>query len=94
MNLGPTNVDQWKACNSDDLVQCRWGCTMTRKACHAYQTRTNRYVIHFNGSPDPQVRVNAEYIRCFLPEPCSYLLSDDEAMELRMNRVPPIEDKA
>ncbi len=30
------------------LLECRWGCKLTEQACRSYQSRTPRYVIHFN----------------------------------------------
>jgi len=71
------SVEQWK--QEHGLVKCRWGCSITVDACRSYQARSARYVIHFNGAADPLPRVNAEYIRCVLPEACPHLLSDDEA---------------
>ncbi len=49
MKASPLTVDQWKELNAHRLVQCRWGCSMTADACRSYQSRTGRYVLHFNG---------------------------------------------
>jgi hypothetical protein len=79
MTAAAANVDEWKAQNAHRLIDCRWGCKITSEACRAYQTRTNRYVIHFQGHRDQYPRANADYVRCFMPEPCPNLLSDEEA---------------
>lgn len=97
MSAAPVNAEEWKLRNRPDLVECRWGCAITREACRAYQSRTVRYVLHFNGDRVPYPRVNAEYVRCFLPEACPHLLSDEEAqaaLEARRNRQMPLERKA
>jgi hypothetical protein len=72
-------VDHWKEANAHRLIDCRWGCTITSQACRAYQTRTSRYIVHFNGEVEPFPRMNADYVTCFLPEPCPHLLPDAEA---------------
>ena len=82
-----SQVEQWKRENSDRLISCRWGLKITTEACHAYQTRTARYVFHFNGDRDPSLRVNADYLRCLLPEPCPHLLPDSEAESLPEDRL-------
>lgn len=79
----PVSVEQWKEANAHRLVQCRWGCTLTREACRSYQVRARRYVMHFVGDPSPALRPNGEYVRCLLPEPCPYMISDDESREVR-----------
>lgn len=76
-------VDQWKELNVHRLVECRWGCSITIGACRLYQSRTGRYVLHFNGQREPYPRVNADYVKCFLPEPCPHLMSDDEVRSWR-----------
>jgi hypothetical protein len=81
MSAAPVNVEQWKQRNRGNVVQCRWGCEITLDACRAYQSRTVRYVLHFNGDRVPLPRVNAEYVRCFVPDACPHLLSDEEAHE-------------
>lgn len=78
MTTAVVSVDEWKAQNAHRLLDCRWGCKITSEACRAYQTRTNRYVIHFQGHRDQYPRANADYVRCFMPEPCPNLLSDEE----------------
>jgi hypothetical protein len=79
MTTTAVRVEEWRAQNGHRLVDCRWGCKITSEACRAYQTRTNRYVIHFQGHRDQYPRANADYLRCFMPEPCPNLLSDEEA---------------
>lgn len=74
-----SSVEQWRDNNRGRIVQCRWGCSMTADACLAYQLRTERYVIHFQGTATPKRTVNADYVRCLLPEPCPHALADDEA---------------
>jgi hypothetical protein len=83
MSSGPVTVAQWMERNNDRLVGCRWIGVITPEACRSYQCRTDRYVIHFNGDPDPCSRVNADYLRCFDPEPCPHILSDAEVLKLR-----------
>lgn len=78
MTATAVNVEEWKAQNAHRLIDCRWGCKITSEACRAYQARTNRYVIHFQGHRDQYPRANADYLRCFMPEPCPNLLSDEE----------------
>ena len=73
-----SQVEQWKRQNSDRLISCRWGLKITTEACHAYQTRSPRYVLHFNGDRNPSPRVNADYLCCLLPEPCRRLLPDSD----------------
>ena len=78
------NVAQWREANAHRLLECRWGCTITVDACRLYQSRTNRHVLHFNGDRDPTtLRVNADYLRCFLPTPCPHALSDADQQKLR-----------
>ena len=86
MTSQPVTAEQWKERNSHRLIECRWNSTITLEACHAYQSRNTRYVIHFNGSGTPQPRVNADFLRCLDPEPCPHLLSDPEVEELRAER--------
>ncbi|MGO9567262.1 MAG: hypothetical protein ACLP5H_06965 [Desulfomonilaceae bacterium] len=81
-------VDQWKELNADKLVECRWRCSMTVEACRSYQSRTSRYVLHFNGQREPYPRVNADYLKCFLPEPCPHLLPDEEINRLAQTSGP------
>jgi len=81
MNAATAQVEEWRKLNSPRLVQCRWGCAITVEACRAYQSRTVRYVNHFNGQRVPYLRANAEYLRCLSPEPCPHLMSDREAGE-------------
>jgi len=81
MNAAAANVEEWKKHNSARLVQCRWGCAITMEACRAYQSRTVRYVNHFNGQRVPYPRANAEYLRCLSPEACPHVMSDQEAGE-------------
>lgn len=83
MTSMPVSVEQWMELNADRLVQCRWGCTLTREACHSYQVRAQRYVLHFAGDASPVSRPNGEYLRCLLPEPCPNVISDEESRELR-----------
>jgi hypothetical protein len=78
-----TTVEHWTSHNSGDLLDCRWGCKITHDSCRAYQSRNARYVLHFNGDRKPQVRVNAEYLRCFFPERCPNFLTDEEAQSAR-----------
>ncbi len=78
MSQSALTVEQWKEMNAHRLIECRWGCNITSEACRLYQARTGRYVLHFNGQREPYPRVNADYLRCFLPEPCAHLMSDDE----------------
>jgi hypothetical protein len=82
----PVTVAQWKELNADRLVECRWGCSMTVEACRSYQSRTGRYVLHFNGQRVPYPRVNADFVNCLLPEPCPHLMSDDEIRSRRNKR--------
>jgi hypothetical protein len=79
----PLSVEQWKELNADRLVQCRWGCTLTREACRAYQVRSRRYIYHFVGDTDPLCRPNGDYVACLLPEPCPNAISDEESREVR-----------
>ena len=79
MTQTPVTVDQWKGLNAHQFVDCRWGCSITRKACEAYQSRTERRVIHFNGSSHACSRANAEYIRCLLPDPCPHVISNRDS---------------
>lgn len=81
MTSAPINVEEWKRSRGTGLIQCRWGCAITLAACRAYQSRNVRYVLHFNGQRTPYPRVNAEYLRCFFPEACPHLMSDEEARE-------------
>lgn len=92
MSGAVTTAEQWKTLNSQKLLDCRWGCKLTEQACRSYQARTPRYVVHFNGSSDPCSRVNADYISCFLPEPCPHLVSDCELHEAESCRAPKIND--
>ena len=78
-----TAAENWKKSNAGKLIDCRWGCKITVDSCHAYQSRNARYVLHFNGERTPAPRANAEYLRCFFPEPCSHFLSDEEARAAR-----------
>lgn len=79
MNTGRgINVEQWREQNAHRLIDCRWGCKITSEACRAYQARTNRYTIHFKGHSEQYPRVKGDYLRCFTPEPCENLLSDEE----------------
>ncbi len=94
MSRAVTTVEQWKALNSHKLLKCRWGCKLTTQACRSYQSRTPRYVIHFNGSLEPCSRVNADYINCLLPEPCPHLVSDCELREADSRTAPQINDPA
>lgn len=97
MSAASVNAEEWKLRNTASLIECRWGCAITPDACRAYQARTVRYVQHFNGDRVPCSRVNAEYVRCFFPEPCPHLLSDEEAraaLEARRHRQLPLEGKA
>lgn len=86
MTKGAESVDQWKNLNAHNLVDCRWGCRITQRACRSYQTRTRRSIIHFNGSLDACSRVNAEYLRCLLPSPCPHAVSDREAAEAESHK--------
>jgi len=79
----PVMVEQWKQRNAHRLVNCRWACTLTREACRSYQVRSRRYVFHFAGDHNPIARPNGEYVRCLLPEPCPYAISDQESQEVR-----------
>jgi hypothetical protein len=77
-------VAQWRQTNAHLLVDCRWGCKITIDACRRYQSRTSRNILHFNGDRDPTtLRVNADYLRCFLPIPCPHAISDAEQQKLR-----------
>jgi len=81
-----TAVEHWTKLNADSFIDCRWGCKITVDACRAYQSRTSRHILHFNGERTPSPRVNAEYLKCFLPEPCPNFLSDEEARAAREKR--------
>jgi hypothetical protein len=81
-----SQVEQWKRQNSERLISCRWGLKITTESCHAYQTRSARYVLHFNGDRNPFQRVNADYLRCMLPEPCPHLLPDSETESVPEDR--------
>ena len=75
MNMsGYRTVKEWREANQGRLLSCRWGLGITPEACRAYQTRTKRYVIHFNGEPVTYERANAEYVNCMLPDGCPHLL--------------------
>jgi hypothetical protein len=80
-----SQVEQWKRQNADRLMSCRWGLKITTEACHSYQTRSARYVLHFNGDRNPSPRVNADYLSCLLPEPCPHLLPDPDVNVLAEN---------
>jgi hypothetical protein len=82
MSQRALTVDQWKELNAHRLIECRWGCSITTEACRSYQSRTSRYVLHFNGQRNPYPRVNADYLNCFLPEPCPHLIADNEVRTL------------
>ena len=82
MKSVPLTADQWKEANAHRLIDCRWGCRISPEACRSYQTRTNRYIIHFNGETAQFPRMNADYVTCFLPEPCPHLMPDDDARAL------------
>ena len=86
MSSACVTVDQWKATNAHRLVDCRWGCRITQEACHAYQSRAGRYILHFNGDSEPSQRANAEYVTCLLPEPCPNLVPDADIRTLGKNR--------
>jgi hypothetical protein len=73
------SVAEWKARNAHRLIDCQWGCRITRYACKAYQLRNARHVIHFNGHAHPCTRVNADYVGCFSPEPCRHVISEEKA---------------
>ena len=88
-----SQVEQWKRQNSERLISCRWGLKITTEACHSYQTRTARYVLHFNGDRDPSPRVNADYLCCVLPESCPHLLPDSEIVAVSENR-PVLDDNS
>jgi hypothetical protein len=79
-------VDQWKERNAHRLIDCRWGCRITPEACHAYQARAGRYILHFNGDSEPYQRANAEYVTCLLPEPCPNVVPDHDIRTLGKNR--------
>jgi len=81
-----TAVENWRKLNANKFIDCRWGCKITADACHAYQSRTSRYILHFNGERIPYPRVNAEYLKCFFPEPCPNFLSDEQARVAREKR--------
>jgi len=81
-----TALERWMKLNANRFIDCRWGCKITVDACHAYQSRTSRYILHFNGERTPSPRVNAEYLKCFFPEPCPNFLSDEEAGAAREKR--------
>jgi hypothetical protein len=83
MTVRSVSVEEWKRANAHRIVECRWGSRITREACQSYQSRTGRYVFHFNGDHQPLCRPNADYVSCFFPEPCPHLLSDEEALHLR-----------
>jgi hypothetical protein len=78
MNQAVTTVEQWNALNSRNFVECRWGCKLTEQACRTYQSRSPRYVIHFNGSLDACSRVNADFVKCLLPDQCPHFVTDIE----------------
>jgi hypothetical protein len=82
MSSAATTVEQWKALNSHNLVECRWGCKLSGQACRSYQSRAPHYIIHFNGSLDACSRVNADYIKCLIPYPCPHFASDNDSGEL------------
>lgn len=86
MNSQPAAARQWMEQHADDLLACRWGCKISPSACRSYQSRSARYVFHFNGDRNPSQRINAEYLLCFTPEPCPNLLSDKEARALLEDR--------
>lgn len=86
MTCAAVTVEEWKQANAGRLIDCRWGCRITRDACRSYQSRTARYVLHFNGDHQPLCRANAEYVSCFLPGPCPHLISDEEASFLTRER--------
>jgi hypothetical protein len=81
-----SQVEQWKRQNAGRLISCRWGLRITTEACHAYQTRSARYVLHFNGDRNPSPRVNADYLCCLLPAPCPHLLPDSDTEGLAEDR--------
>lgn len=86
MSAACATVDQWKEANAHRLIHCRWGCKITPEACRTYQSRTGRYILHFNGDSEPSQRANAEYVSCLLPEPCPNLMSDEDIHALCKSR--------
>jgi hypothetical protein len=91
MSTSLVTVHEWKRVNAHRLIECRWGCRITREACKLYQCRTGRYVVHFNGDNEPLTRANADYVSCLLPEPCPHLISDEAAKNLAGGRNPNFE---
>ena len=88
MKKGPETVEQWRERNAHRLICCRWGGKITPEACRSYQTRAERYVLHFNGEAAPLLRVNADYLRCFDPDPCPHLMDDQEVRAIQNEAVP------
>ncbi len=79
MKTGPVSVDQWREQNSEALIDCRWCGRIMPDSCRSYQSRTERYIIHFSGTATPCRRVNADYIKCFQPDPCEHLIENVES---------------
>ena len=78
MSSGPDTVEQWKERNADRLVQCRWGCEVTREACRSYQAKRKRYTVYFRTHGTGETNVNEYFIQCLKPNPCSHLIPDEE----------------
>ncbi|MBI5248418.1 MAG: hypothetical protein HY912_02890 [Desulfomonile tiedjei] len=85
MKTASVKVEQWRDQNAYRLIDCRWGCKITAEACRAYQARTSRYTVHFKGHREQYPRVKGDYLRCFMPEPCQNILSDEEIAEIRLS---------
>jgi hypothetical protein len=83
MISGCATVAEWKEANADNIIECRWGCRLSRNACTGYQTKSKRYIAHFQGEKDPLLRINSDFLICAFPDPCPYFLSDEEAEILR-----------
>jgi hypothetical protein len=78
MREKPESVEQWRIMNRDRLLECRWLGHILPESCKSYQTRAERRIIHFSGDPNPLVRINADYLKCYDPFPCPNLLTDEQ----------------
>ncbi len=83
MKSGCATVEEWKQANAGNIIDCRWGCRLSREACLRYQTKSKRYVMHFQGEKEPLLRINSDFLTCVFPDPCPHFLPDEEAAALR-----------
>ncbi|MFC1834690.1 hypothetical protein ACFL2Q_08145 [Thermodesulfobacteriota bacterium] len=78
-----STVEEWRKQNSHRLIECRWVNRITREACRAYQSRGVRNTTPVNGRPSLYACLDADYLSCRQPEPCPFVLSQDEVSALQ-----------